>query len=350
MLDKIIDQDCSEIVRSINLRKFKNKKVLILGGNGFLAGYIQAALSYANKHEKLNCKIFSTSKTNPKGILKKLIKKNKLIKFIKADLNNYNELQKFIELKYNYIFHCATYGQPALFMQDIISTINLNTGVLNFFLDKAKRDKSTFIYFSSSDIYGDTSSFKGSINEKYNFKTSYCKNRYIYPASKLLGEKICTAYKNKFNFPIYIVRPAHTYGPGQSIYDKRAISEFIKKALLKKKIELLDDGKSIKTWGYISEITKMFLNIAQYGKDFIYNTTGNDYVSIHQLAKKISKNIGNVPVKINKKSKKIFKKIDPQKNIINSKKYLNEFKTKYYVKIDRGLKKFITWNIKKYYE
>ena len=36
---------------------------------------------------------------------------------------------------------------------------------------------------------------------------------------------------------IHVVRPANTYGPGLTIWDKRVIAEFIKKALYQKKIK-----------------------------------------------------------------------------------------------------------------
>ena len=52
----------------------------------------------------------------------------------------------------------------------------------------------------------------------------------------------------------------------------------------------MDKGDSIKTWGYIADVTIMFLNIIQSGRSLIYNTTGKNFVSIYKLAKIISKN------------------------------------------------------------
>ena len=36
-MDKIIKEDCDHILKNIDIRKFKNSKILILGGNGFFA-------------------------------------------------------------------------------------------------------------------------------------------------------------------------------------------------------------------------------------------------------------------------------------------------------------------------
>ena len=80
MLDPISNQDCHDILKIINLNKFKKKKILILGGNSFLASYVQAVLSF------VNCKIDSVSLNKHKGILKKINNKN--LNFIQADLND----------------------------------------------------------------------------------------------------------------------------------------------------------------------------------------------------------------------------------------------------------------------
>jgi hypothetical protein len=47
MLNSILHKDCIKVINEINLKKFNRKKVLILGGNSFIATYIQAILSIA---------------------------------------------------------------------------------------------------------------------------------------------------------------------------------------------------------------------------------------------------------------------------------------------------------------
>ena len=65
-MDKILRDDCDYILKNINTRKLKNSKILILGGNGFFAAYIQAALGSAK------CKITSVSLNKPKGLFKRI--------------------------------------------------------------------------------------------------------------------------------------------------------------------------------------------------------------------------------------------------------------------------------------
>ena len=67
--DNIVKEDCKYILKKINLNKLKNSKVLILGGNSFIATYIQAILGL------INCKITSISQNKPKGRIKSIYNK-----------------------------------------------------------------------------------------------------------------------------------------------------------------------------------------------------------------------------------------------------------------------------------
>ncbi len=344
--ESIVELDNLRILNNISLEKFSNASVLILGANGFLARYIQSTLTFANLNYNLKCKVCSSSYSKPKDFLKNILKKDNRFKFIKADLNNNADLKKFTNKKFDFIFHCATYGQPSLWMKDQLSTINLNTSVLKFFLDKSKKDSSSILFFSSADVYGHINTMKKPITEDYNYENIPNLERSAYGGSKRIGESLCRYYRDIFNVKAYSVRPAHTYGPGQGINDKRAISEFIKKGILNKKIDMLDSGSSIKTFGYISDITEMFFNIIQFGKKNEYNTTGQDYVSIFDLAKNIASNLDRIKItrpKNNSNLQHIGSDIDQV--IISSERYVKEFKKKDFVSFEEGIRNVVNWNL-----
>ena len=64
MIDEISAKDCLNIINNIKLNKIKNKKILVLGGNSFIANYIQAVLSL------VNCQIVSVSLNKPLRCIK----------------------------------------------------------------------------------------------------------------------------------------------------------------------------------------------------------------------------------------------------------------------------------------
>ena len=46
MVSEVVKDDCRYILKNTKLTKFNKSKVLILGGNSFIASYIQATLSF----------------------------------------------------------------------------------------------------------------------------------------------------------------------------------------------------------------------------------------------------------------------------------------------------------------
>ena len=343
MYDHIIEDDLKFISKNLNLKQFKNSDILILGGNSFLATYIQATLDYANK-DGLKCNITSLSLNKPSGLFKEIYNNSRRIKFIKTDINNIKNIKKIFKKKFKFIFHCATYGQPKKWDENQFSTINLSTNILKIILDYALKNKSKILYFSSADVYASNKSNK-LIDENYKLGLPQFSNRIIYSASKIIGEQLCKIYFDK-GLKVYIVRPGHTYGPGQNIYDERVISQLIKRGIFEKKIFLMDKGNSIKTWGYISDITIMFLNIIQSGRSLIYNTTGKNFASIYQVAKIVSKNFNNKKIIIkNKKISNSFIGSDYLKVKLSSKKYFKEFKNFKFKNLNTGIKRLIEWNI-----
>ena len=119
----VVLKDCEYILNHLNFKKLKKSKILILGGNSFIASYLQAILVL------LKCEITSISLNNPKGLLKSILDKNR-IKFLKMDLTNKKKVDKILKKRFNFIFHCATYGQPKKWKGNEDKTIKLNIDLL----------------------------------------------------------------------------------------------------------------------------------------------------------------------------------------------------------------------------
>ena len=257
----IIFDECISIIKKIKTSHFNNKKILILGANAFLCTYLYSIFFLKNKNSNSNIKLTLISKSKPRDLIKYIVQKDKNINYIKANLLNETLLKKILKKKYDFIFYAATYGQPKKWMENQSETIDLNTSILKKFLHNYKNTKTKIMYFSSIDIYGNPdNSAKKFISENTSSKFLLNSRRITYGESKRMGEIICMNYIEKFKMNIRIVRPSHTYGPGMSLSDNKVIIDFIKKAK-SGKLNLLDDGSAIKTFGYISDVTEMFLNI-----------------------------------------------------------------------------------------
>ncbi len=335
-MDKILNQDCKYIFKNSNIKKFEKKKILILGGNGFFATYVQAVLSMTN------CKIISISKNKPKGLFKSIYK-NKNIRFIKMDLNDNKKFKMIMKQKFDFIFHCATYGQPKKWVNNEWATINLNINSLKFILENSVKYRSKVLFVSSASVYK-LPKKNEILVETSQLGTGSFFNETIYATSKILAEKLCEYYRVKYNIPVYVVRPAHTYGPGQDFKDPRVVPQLLKRAIIEKKIYMYDSGKTVRTWCYISDLTIMLLNIITRGKSFIYNVSGEEHLSIYEIAKKISKLRNNLPIKIKNKNLK-YTSSKPSILRVSSKKYKKEFKLSNNISFIEGIKRLIEWNL-----
>lgn len=239
---------------------------------------------------------------------------------------------------FDYIIHGAGYGQPQMFGKNKIKTIEINTTYTSQLFHRLKKD-GKFLFISSSEVY---SGAKAPHTEEMIGTTTPQHPRACYIEGKRCGEAICMAYKEQ-GYDVKIARLALAYGPGTKKGDTRVLNQFIEQALTKKKIEMLDDGKSERTYLYVEDAARMILDILFKGKDVVYNVGGFSHVSIYELATLISNIIEDVDVV---KGPKALEGA-PSEVGLNMKKTVSEFGG-IFTDIETGLKATIEYQKKLY--
>ncbi len=280
-MDRVIEKDFEEIIHRVNLRKIHNKKILVTGASGLIGQYIVGAISHANKKSKVKCTIDAVGLHKPPRLLASILSSDSSVTYRRIDLS-----KQFRLSGYDYIFHAGGYGQPAKFVGDPSSVVKVNVDASMRLLDASPQ--ATFIYFSSGAVYGDVPARLLPVKEDFNGDCELDSPRAVYTEAKRLGESFCAAHEYKTGTKTKIVRISHVYGPGLPSSDRRVMSDFIRKAFSEKKIELLDQGKAVKTYGYIADVAAMILFVGFHGKQRVYNVGGIDTVSILNLAKQIA--------------------------------------------------------------
>ena len=134
-----------------------------------------------------------------------------------------------IDSKIDFIIHAASQASPKFYGKDPVGTINANViGTINL-LELAKRNKvEKFLYFSSSEVYGNLNEEDIPTKEDKFGSIDPCNVRSCYSEGKRAGETICISWKHQYSIPVVIVRPFHTYGPGMDLNDGRVYADFIK--------------------------------------------------------------------------------------------------------------------------
>jgi UDP-glucuronate decarboxylase len=173
-------------------------------------------------------------------------KNNSNWKFIKADVNNLEDISSIVcSGSFDYIFHYAaivgverTLLNPKLVLNDI-------DGIKNI-LDLAKNTGVKRVLFSSSsEVYGEP------VEIPQREDTTPLNSRLPYAIVKNVGEAFCKSYHQEFGLDYTIFRFFNTYGPLQS--DDFVITKFIKQAIHNDDITIYGDGLQTRTFCFIED-------------------------------------------------------------------------------------------------
>lgn len=329
----VINEEIDLIFEKIKIDNLKNKKILITGASGLLGVYF---VSYFKKFLSQNVELYVWIKSNIEEEFKEVFLDCYVIQSDITDPGSFLDLPFF-----DVIIHAAGYGQPGKFLENKIKTIEINTvSTINLF--KSMNKNGYFLFLSTSELYSGIND--KSITELQIGNTNTNHTRSCYIEGKRCGESICFSY-SEMGYNVKIARLSLAYGPGTKKGDARVLNSLFEKGLKNNSIELLDNGSSIRTYGYISDITEMLLNILFFGKETIYNVGGKSELSIFDLATKIGKLCKKV-VKIPEDSKGLNG--SPQVVNISIDKYINEFEKKDFISIDEGLGRTFEWQKKLY--
>ena len=329
---EVIKNDCSNILKNVDISMLKDKKILITGASGLIGIYVVSSLKSASINNDIHCWVNSDIEPEFLEIFNNC-------RVIKGDITSEHLFQSLLlEKKYDVIIHCAGYGQPGKFLSDRIKTMKINTSSTIKLFDLLDENGS-FAFFSTSEIYSGKEC--ENINENDIGTSTPQHPRASYIESKRCGETICDTFSQIYpSRNIKILRLSLAYGPGTKKDDQRVLNSLIQKGLFNDSIQLLDDGSSLRTYGYISDIIEMFWNILLFGKHKVYNLSGISKTSILELAQTIGEQL-NKKVIISRNNHNM---IGSPKNVnLSLDRYFNEFNKKSFVDLQQGIKNTIEW-------
>ena len=250
----IIEEDIKRIVHVLgdDAKALEGKTLLISGGGGFLGSYWIGTIHALNKTFEKPCRVISIENyiTGSRENLVHDIHDDAII-FIEGDITK--PLDR-IEDGLDYIVHAAGIASPFYYKKYPLETIEAAvTGSKNLLELARKKKPQSFLFFSSSEIYGDPDDKHVPTTETYKGNVSCVGPRACYDESKRLSETLSAIYHERFGVPVKIVRPFNVYGPGMKIDDYRVFPSFANRGLHGQSLRVYGTGNQTRTFCYISD-------------------------------------------------------------------------------------------------
>lgn len=270
-------------------------RLLITGGGGFLGYYLVQAVLHWNDTRSAGARIRTVVYDNyARGVPEWLesLRKHADIELVRQDM--IEPLPAGMG-HFDYIVHAAGIASPMYYRAQPLKCIDANINGLRNLLDYAVAERTAgrpvkaFLFYSSSEIYGDPAADAIPTPETYRGNVSCTGPRACYDESKRFGETLCVTYAQHHGVPVKIARPFNNYGPGLKITDGRVIPDFAGNVLAGRDIVMFSDGSPKRTFCYATDA------IAGYYKVLIRGGDGEPYnvgietpeISMAELATKV---------------------------------------------------------------
>lgn len=276
LLEADLEAICSDL--GAELRALAGRALLITGGGGFLGYYlVQAALHWnrtrGGAHGALDVTVFDNYLRGVPAWLEALRGEPRL-SLARHDMTQPlpRDLRPF-----DYVIHAAGIASPKYYRAQPLRCIDANVTGLRNLLDRALAQRDAghplagFLFYSSSEIYGDPVASAIPTPEGYRGNVSCTGPRACYDESKRFGETLCVTFARHEGLPVTIARPFNNYGPGLKITDGRVIPDFARDVLAGRDVVMLSDGAPTRTFCYATDA------IAGYYKVLVRGRPGEPY-------------------------------------------------------------------------
>jgi nucleoside-diphosphate-sugar epimerase len=293
---EVVDSDLNYIIEGAQeeFGRLAGHRLLITGGAGFLGYYMVQAVAHWNRIQEGSSRIQLTVFDNyARGVPAWLADINDVPN---VSLRRHDIVEPLpSDQEPHFIIHAAGIASPTYYRAHPLETMDANVGGLRRLLDHALGRAAGadplrgFLFFSSSEIYGDPTPDNIPTAEEYRGNVSCTGPRAPYDESKRYGETLCVTFARHHGLPVAIARPFNNYGPGLKITDRRVIPDFADNVLSGRDITLLSDGSATRTFCYAADAVTGYFKVLVRGRPGESYNIGVEEpeVTISQLADRV---------------------------------------------------------------
>lgn len=199
----------------------KDSKILVIGGAGFIGGFVVSELL---KHPVREVIIYDNFARGKMGNIEESLDDDRCSVFpLGGDIRDTDVLDAAMKgvdgvfhLAAMWLLHCKEFPRTAF-------DVNI-AGTFNVLEACARNGVKKLVYSSSASVYGDAVQVPMTEDHPFN-------NRNFYGSTKIAGEAMCTAFNDRYDLPVIGLRYMNVYGPGQ---DQHAVYSGVVPIMLNK--------------------------------------------------------------------------------------------------------------------
>jgi UDP-glucuronate decarboxylase len=277
-----IDCICNNLLSDFSFDS--KRKVLLAGASGFLGRYFVEVFRAINKRSKDT--VFEVDAID-NGVSSGMYGKESIggdgISYRSVDLID----GPLPDSKYDLIVHAAGIASPFYYRAKPIETLDVAVVGSRRLLDLANLNRAKYVFFSSSEIYGNPDNNNIPTKESYKGSVACLGPRACYDESKRLGETLAYIYHEYFGVDTSIIRPFNVYGPGMSELDYRVLPNFGSRIAKGESLDVYGNGLQTRTYCYVTDAVEGFFRVFFQGVPGEAYNIGNPKpeISVEELAR-----------------------------------------------------------------
>jgi len=263
------------------MKSFKDKKVLITGGLGFVGSNLAIKLA------KEGANVFIVDNMLPRqgGNLFNIEPVKDSVKINISDIRNQISMNHLVKGQ-DYIFHLAGQVNHVDSVKNPINDLSINVEGTLVLMESLRinNPEARVVFTGTRGEYG--ASLKLPVSEKHEINPIG-----IYAITNFAAERIVLTYHNLHNIKSVCLRITNTFGPRHQMkHDEYGVFNwFIRKAMDNEVIPVFGDGKILRDYLYIDDLTDSFIITALtedvYGE--VFNIGSGVPLNFIELAQKI---------------------------------------------------------------
>ena len=312
--------------------RFKDKKILVTGGAGFVGSNLVEKLVKEEAVVTVLDDLFTGDLSNLEYI--------KNVTFIKGSVTDFDLVEDLVQ-KMDIVFNLAC-------RNIIVSTqrpredFNVNIGgMLNILIAAKKYGIEKIVYSSSASVYGNARYLPVNEDDRITILNPYA-------ASKLAAENYCMAFYESYDIPVTVLRYSNVYGIKQSPTNPYCgvVSKFFDSVLNDHPIQIHGDGEQTRDYTCVDDVVEATMLAALSPKVVgeVFNIGTGKETSVRELANLVLEISG-------KSSRPMFidrRDIDNiRRRVLNIEKVRKHLKWIPTTTLQDGLKKTYKWLLSK---